>query len=359
MEIIKISDKKDLSLFVNFINKLYKPCNFYNVFTKKEFKKRLKKLCLKDKTSTALIAVKNKQVIGRILYSYQCTDNDTTCLFSFFDCINNKKVSRQLFAYIFKEMEENNINNFTSSWYPFENDLNNGILIDGFDNPPTQNNSYNYEYYNELLEDVGLVKLVDSITMKIQSSPRLENILYEASNIVSRRYNLSIKPFNNRNYKIEMEDIKKVFHMYKNIAEDNNDINELEKYLINLKSQIDYRYFLIAREIETNEPIGFVLCLPEYNQLLIRTKGRYKSFVYRFKKNKVSRIIGNKLCIIPRYQNTELAIHLCDVLYKNAKAQKILEMEIDKLPEGNNSIVKFIKRLTGSTVKVYRTYKNR
>jgi GNAT superfamily N-acetyltransferase len=68
-----------------------------------------------------------------------------------------------------------------------------GMLIEGFDQLGTMATIYNYPYYPEHMERLGLVKAMDWIEMKLMVPPQVPDKYVRIGEIVKKKFNLHIR----------------------------------------------------------------------------------------------------------------------------------------------------------------------
>lgn len=182
----EVTNKKDLKKWVEFPNKLYKGNKYYvpflfndevDTFTKD--KNPAYEFC----ETKLFIAYKNNQIVGRIAglinHAYNQKWNKNRIRFTRFDFIDDYEVSSALFNEVVKWGKENN---YTEIMGPIGfTDLDHeGMLIEGFEELNMSITFYNYPYYLDHMEKLGLVKEIDWMEFQIEipsePDPRLEKI---------------------------------------------------------------------------------------------------------------------------------------------------------------------------------------
>lgn len=110
------------------------------------------------------IAEQNGKPVGRIAAIENRGHNefhqDHTGFFGFFECINDSYVSNALFTAAEKWLKDRGL---TSMMGPMNPSTNHecGLLIDGFEHPPTIMTTWNPDYYQNLLQQFSLEKEKD------------------------------------------------------------------------------------------------------------------------------------------------------------------------------------------------------
>ncbi|MFW5942696.1 MAG: N-acetyltransferase family protein [Chloroflexota bacterium] len=150
-----------------------------------------------------------------------------------------------------------------------------GLLIDGFDYPPTVLIPYNPPYYVEFVEEAGFGKAMDLLSWRASVDTvvnRLPQKVERVVGLVKKRYGLHVRPINLRDWDEEVARIKKIY----NSAWERNwgfvpmTDAEIEHLADSLKLIMDPELvFVVERE---GEAMGFSITLPDVNQPLRRIR---------------------------------------------------------------------------------------
>ena len=110
------------------------------------------------------LAERNGSVVGRIGAivndNHNKEHNENIGFFGFFECINDRAVAHALFDAVRNWLAQRNVQALRGPMNPSLN-YEVGLLIEGFDDPPTFMMTYNPPYYAELIESYGFVKAHD------------------------------------------------------------------------------------------------------------------------------------------------------------------------------------------------------
>ncbi len=355
-----VKTKKDLSRFIYYIEDLYKDDKHYVFPIFYALKKELKKLVLEDYSYTAILSIKDKIIQGRLLYTYDNNKkrNERICYFSFFDAIDDNDVVKELFDYMEKDMVTNNVKYSEGAFAPYDPDTRRGVLVNGFDIPPTIFTAYNYEYYGKLLEAVGYTKEIDTVSLNADVCEKSKKRLNTISKYFLKSNDVRVDSINWKELDRDMEDIHQILVVATNeiIYQDAPSIDMIAKVAKSLKAFINPNLIKIARENKTNKPIGFCLVLPDFNQVFKKTKGRIKPLKILIEKKRITKARGTMQYIIPEYQNTGLIGHIFKVLFDELEAIGITEFEAGTMMENNPKPINAFKKFGGEIIKTYRIY---
>jgi hypothetical protein len=167
-----------------------------------------------------------------------------------------------------------------------------GTLVDGFDGPPVLMMTYNPPWHAGILESLGLDKGRDLLAYYIDRSASFDR-LKRLSERVVKRYELKGRPIDLKRYDEELEIIRAIY----NEAWANNwgfvpmERDEFRWHARKMKQILVPELAMIVEA--KGEPIGFSLAMPDYNQALIKLKGRLFPFgliKFLFLKRRISGI---------------------------------------------------------------------
>jgi GNAT superfamily N-acetyltransferase len=356
----KVTTKRQLKTFVHYVEDLYKddPYVVYPLFH--ILYKELVKEVLDTNLYTALLAYKDDQVVGRILYTVDASRKQGKDIgyFSYFDAINDVDVAKELFDHMEQDLSERGIDYVEGTFAPYDPDNRRGVLVKGFDSSPVIFTSYNYNYYGPLLEAIGCYKAIDTVLLDAKPNDDAKRRLRVASKYFTRSHNVRIDSLNLKDLDKDIADVHQVLEEATNdiIYQDAPSMGLIEAAATQLKPFIQARLIKIAREEETNRPVGFCLVLPDFNQLFKQTKGRIRPLKLLFGKKHINKARGMMQYVVPDYQNTGLIGHMFHSIYNEFMDLGITEFEAGTMMEDNPKAITSFEKFGGSIIKVYRLY---
>src|SRR3569833_1146333 len=165
-KVIPVSNKGELAKFIDFPHDLYKDDPYYvpelfiaqrDLLTKHPFHKH-------NQLQTFLAYDGNK-IINHITTILNNTHNEynhrNDGFFGFFDCINDNEVATLLFDTVRNWLKEKGVTQNIIGPVNFSTNEPCGLLVKGFDSSPVLMNTYNFPYYQQLIEAQGYTKQVD------------------------------------------------------------------------------------------------------------------------------------------------------------------------------------------------------
>lgn len=356
----KVESLKDLKKFIHFKEKLYKddPHHVNPIFF--FLTKELKREVLVNKEYTAILAYRNNEIVGRLLFAYDHSKkrNEEICYFSYFDVINDFNVVKELFDYMENHMKQKGIRYFEGTFTPYDPDTRRGILIKGFDSDPVIFTSYNFEYYGKLLDEYGCYKAIDTVLLDAKHSEKSKKKLNTLTKFFLRNHDVRIDSLEWKHLDRDLLDVHEIIKQATNelIYQDAPGFEMIEGAARQLKPFINPKFIKIARENKTNKPIGFCLVTPDFNQVLKKTKGRLRPLRMLYLKRKITKARGQMQYVIPEYQASGLIGYMFKELYDEFTVFGIKEFEAGTMMEDNPRPINIFKKFGGDIIKIYRIY---
>lgn len=369
LEIKKVESKSDLNKFINLVYEIYKgDPNFVAPlkFDRKKLLNKKKNPFYSHSEVEFFLAIKNGKVSGRIgslvNHNHNKTHNDKVGFFGFFECINDKQVSKELFKSAENHLKSLGMNTVRGPVNPSLNDEN-ALLIDGFDSPPVVLMSYNPKYYINLIEDYGFKKSKDTFAFKLVNGKYRDEKIERLSEAVSSRYKLKIRSVNFKNKSAFKADVNTLKEIYNSAWEPNWGFvkmtdEEFDFLAADLKTIADPDYTLIAES--DGKAVGFLLGLPNINEALIHNKsGNLLTGAYHLlaKKKKIEILRIIVLGIVPEFQRKGIDALLYHEIGKRSLPKGIKFGEASWILEDNEMMIKGLtSTMKSEKYKTYRIY---
>lgn len=182
----EVTDKKDLLKWVRFPNELYKNNEYFVPFLENDEldtftpeKNPSYEFC----ETKLFLAYKDGKIVGRIAglinHAYNQKWNKNAIRYTRFDFIDDHEVSEKLLSAVTDWGKERGLSEIMGP-IGFNDTDHQGMLIEGFDKLNMSITFYNYPYYVDHMESLGLTKAVDWIEYKIkcptEPDPRIEKL---------------------------------------------------------------------------------------------------------------------------------------------------------------------------------------
>lgn len=366
INVITVDSKKLLNLFLKIPYKIYKDDNNWVPPLNMDIKHRLSEKenpFFEYASQQLFIAYLDNEPVGRIAAienrKHNEIHNDKVGFFGYFEAIDNQNVANALFAKAEEWLKAKGLDIVRGPASPSSNDEY-ALLVDGFDDSPRIMMPYNPKYYIDLIENYGFKKAHDLYAYKLENEKVLSTEkLIRGVDLVKKRTGVNIRTFNLKKMNEELELVKKIYNKawqpnWGFVPFSDKEMDDIAK---SLKPLLDPNLILFA-EIN-NEPIGFALVMPDYNEVFKKMNGKLFPFgifklLFGKKKIKWARILI--LGVLPEHQKKGLDSVMYYQITKNAQARGILLGEGSWILDDNEMINKGMLQIGGTLYKTYRVY---
>lgn len=234
-----------------------------------------------------------------------------------------------------------------------------GVLIEGFDSPPTAMMSHNPPYYRGLLEGAGMEKVKDLHAFWLEGRTPPERIARGVDRILARS-GATLRPIDPKRFRRDVDVLKEIY----NAAWSRNwgfvpmTDAEFENMAKEFRPVADLDLCLIAEV--GGEPVAFSIALPDLNQALRHLPdGRlFPLGLFRFlwHRRRIHRLRYITLGIKPGYRNLGLdaAFYLRTWQVGNRKGYD--QCEASWILEDNLDMVRPLEKLGARIYKTYRLF---
>ena len=206
--VVPVQTRRQLRTFVKFPLELYKDCPYYVPTLYLDEMATLdpeKNPMGKYSKSRKFLAYKDGKVAGRVMAIINEIANrnwnHAEVRFGWIDFIDDKEVSRALVEAVIAFGKENGMTQVSGplGFTDFDNE---GCVVEGFDDISSFALKYNYPYYKDHFEALGLTKINDWLEYRIFTPSQVPEKVVKAAKLVQERYNLHIR-------KVTKKDIRK------------------------------------------------------------------------------------------------------------------------------------------------------
>ena len=368
IEVSKVGSRAERDAFIKFPWRIYKDDPAWVpplIIERKAFLNRKKHPFYQHGDAALFLARHNGKIVGRIMASddsnYNALHQSNVGCFGLFDCVDDREVAAALFESAANWLRARGRSEIMG---PIDYSTNYvcGLLIDGFQHPPMLLTAHNPSYYAGLIEAHGFKKIRDWYAWWFDDFPEPAQRLRKIAAARSGKYGVSIRPINLRKMTDEAQRIRTVYNQAwrKNWGFVPFSETEADHMHREMKPLIVPQGILIA-EIG-DEPVGFVIAVPDINAAFKHIDGRLTRFglpigliklLYYRTKIRTGRLIA--LGIVEKYRRAGIAetlvLQLMDEAFKRG-----FTGELSMTLEDNVMINRFIEALGASKYKTYRIY---
>jgi hypothetical protein len=312
------------------------------------------------------IASRDGRDVGRIAgvldHNHNKVTKDQAAFFGFFECVDAAAVSRQLFAKVLDWARAKGMKRVLGPMNPTTNDEC-GLLVDAFDSAPVLMMTYNPRYYVTLVEAEGFRKAKDllAFNMDLAKIP-MDRLGRIAEKIRQRNPELKFRPLLRRTL---TQDLVKVKEIYNAAWEQNWGFvpmtdAEVDFMAARLKPLLMEGITWLAEA--GDEPVGFLLALPDYNIPLQPLRGHlltpkllgFIPYVLGWKCPPRTRVIT--LGMKEKYRNKGLESAMLIEGLRVGMNAGVTESEASWILEDNVAMCRVLEAIGGVRYKTYRIY---
>lgn len=282
----EVLTKKDLKKWVLFPNKLYKNNKYYVPFLFNDemdtFTKQ-KNPAYEFSDTKLFIAYKDNKIVGRIAglinHAYNKKWNKKAIRFTRFDFIDDYEVSTALFNEVIKWGKENSLNEVMGP-IGFTDMDHEGMLIEGFEELNMSITFYNFPYYIDHMERLGLRKDVDWVEFQLVVPDKVDERMKKISEHIQKRSGYKAVFYTNRKtLHIEAREAFKLIDkefgkLYGTVPLTNKVI---EKAIADYIPLVNLKYICTIKDRD-DKIVGFGALVPSIAKVLKKSNGKLFPF---------------------------------------------------------------------------------
>jgi GNAT superfamily N-acetyltransferase len=313
------------------------------------------------------IAERHGDVVGRIAAIsnrlHNETHGDQVGFFGFFECIDDQQVANALFRAV-GEWCRTLGHDVLRGPASFSVNDECGLLVDGFETPPTLMMPHNPRYYIDLIERAGFTKAKDLWVYQGGSQEQYVPVperLARATELIRQRQGITLRALNMKDFQGEVERIKELY----NAAWEKNwgFVPLTESEIDHLAEQFKPVVIpeLVPMAEKDGQLIGFGIALPDLN-VVFRTNrsGRLFPMVLRLlwmlKTRRIRRARILLLGVVPAFQGKGVDAMLYHWIWTKSGERGIYWGEAGWILEDNPAMNAGLEKMTFRVYKTYRLY---
>lgn len=366
MQINPVTTSKQTKQFIDFPHDLYADDPNYvpEIFIgQQELLSPQKNPFFQHSKAQCFLAMDGGKIVGRIAAIYNRNYNAfaerNVGFFGLFDVIDNYEVAKALLDKAVEWCSSENIEAILGPTNFTTNDTA-GLLVEGYDSPPTVMMTYNKPYYLDFLKKYGFEKQMDMFAYEVTSdvvnmkSVKIAGMLEERL----KKRGVVIREVNMKNFKQELAGVREI---YKGAWEKNWGFvaptdAEFQHMAEGLKMIIDPQFVQIAEK--DGQMIGFAVAVPDINQIM-RTVKRGRLFptgIFKllWGKNRVKKIRIILLGVLEDYRRLGIEGIFYAKIISNGIAKGVHTAEASWILENNEMMNKGLENINAKVTKRYR-----
>jgi GNAT superfamily N-acetyltransferase len=310
------------------------------------------------------LAYKNNQVVGRIAVMINHKEGQELDIhkvrFGWIDFIDDINVSKALIEKAIEYAKQHNINKIEGPM-GFTNLDKAGMLTMGFDKLATMIGIYNFDYYPQHLEQLGLVKEKEWVEFELAFPEVLSEKVIKFNDLIKEKYQLKVLKFNNKKEILPLvepmfqllDETYKGLSTYTPITQ-----QQIQTYKEKYFGFID-KDFIVCITDANDKLISFAITMPSYSKALQKANGKlfpfgWWHFLQAGKKNDRANfyLIG----IHPEYQRRGVTAIIFKEIHEIFKKKGVKFLETNPELEENKNIQLLWQDYSPVNHKRRRTY---
>ena len=370
VEISEVSSRRERKAFIKFPWRVYANDAAWVpplIIERKAFVDRKRHPFYKHGDAKLFLARKNGEIVGRIMASddpnYNALHQTNVGCFGLFESVNDREVAASLFERAESWLRERGR---TEIMGPIDYSTNYtcGLLVQGFEHPPTLLTTHNPPYYEALIEDCGFSKVIDFFAWWFSDPSAATVRLHKLAAQLESRARFTLRRGNLGDVEAEAANFLRI---YNEAWKDNWGFvpftkPEFDHMAAEMKPLLRDDFTAVAES--DGEAIGFALALPDINVALKKIGGRLTTFgipiglvklLYHKSRIRKARYIA--MGVRPQFRRLGVAEMMVLRLMEAGMVKCGFQAELSMTLENNVMINRFIEGIGARRYKTYRIFK--
>jgi len=370
IEVSPVRNRRERNVFIKFPWRIYQNDPAWVpplILERKQFLDRKQHPFYRHGDAELFLARRNGEAVGRIMASddpnYNAFHQSNVGCFGLFESVDDVDVAAALFDAAIKWARAKGRDLILG---PIDYSTNYvcGLLVDGFEHPPTLLTAHNPPYYVDLIERCGFTKEIDFYAWWFSDPTAATARLRKFAARLQSRTRFTIRHGNLKNLPAESIVLRSI---YNEAWKDNwgfVPFTEAEFAHLTTEMKPLLRADFTAVAEMDGEPIGFIIGLPDINVALQKIKGRLTTFgipiglaklLYHKSRLKKARLIA--MGVRPQFRKLGVAEMLVLRVIEEAMIKAGFVGELSMTLENNIMINRFIEAIGATRYKTYRIFK--
>ena len=363
VEIVPVSDGRGLNRFIAFTYRHYRGDPLWVPQLRMDVRTLLspkKNPFWQHAAAAYFLATAGDRTVGRIAAvtneAHNREHGDRVGFYGFFESVNDQGVADALFDAAATWLRARGHDTMRGPMNPSVND-DCGLLVDGFDTPPTVMMPHNPRYYPALHDAAGLRKAKDLLAYENATSKMPER-LARGARLVAERKGITIRRLDMKRFAQEVELVKRLYNeaWEKNWGYVPLTDEEIDHLARQLKPVVVPDLICFAEQ--GGKVIGFAVALPDLNVALKHNpSGRlYGLPLILWHARKIARARILLLGALPAYRHTGVDALMYQWIWEKGNAHGIYWGEAGWVLEDNAPMNNALLRIGFRVYKTYRIY---
>jgi ribosomal protein S18 acetylase RimI-like enzyme len=279
--------------------------------------------------------------------------------FGFFECVNDVDAARSLFDAVATVLQAHGCTFMVGPVNPSTNDES-GFLMDNFNERATFMTNYCPEYYHQLMRACGFDKAIDTLSYQAQTyhpfPEKYERVLQRARDNPSIR----VRHFDRKNAHSDIAIIRDLYNTSFRGTWGFVPLSkaEAEQLADSFLSFADFNLVWLA--YYDDKPVGFILGLPDLNEILALLNGRLFPFgivTFLARRNRIGAVRVLGFGVLPEYRSLGIETLLVYQVRERILNKIYKRAEFSVVMENNTRMRNFLEAFGFHLHKHYRIYR--
>jgi ribosomal protein S18 acetylase RimI-like enzyme len=279
--------------------------------------------------------------------------------FGLFECVDSPEVAKALFQGVAEHLRGHACTHVTGP-VNFTTNSEAGLLVEGFDRRPMIMCTYAPPYYSGLLESCGFEKAIDLFSYAGERGHAFPAKFFRAVSRVSSNSAISLRAFDRSDPLPDVADIREVYNasfrdVWGFVPLSASEANAIGNDLLHF---MDERLIWIAEH--NRRPAGFILAVPDVNEILAGLNGRLfpvGALRLMWGRRRIRRVRVMTLAVLPEYRSLGLEALLIDRVRERVMSKPYAGAEFSVVNENNARMRRLLTRVGFRIVSRYRLYR--
>ena len=310
------------------------------------------------------LAMRGTEPVGRVMaivnHAHNKQHNENIGFFGFFECTDDQTAAAGLLDAARAWLKERGITHVRGPMNPSMN-YECGLLIEGFDSPPTFMMTHNPPYYQRLIENYGFQKVQDMYAFwghvdMVQTMDQKLHFIYDEA---VKRFEIKLRRLDRSRF---TEEVRMFLDIYNQSLVGTWGFVPLSnaemRHMSSAMKQLIVPEMTTVAEID-GKTVGAVFGLLDYNPRIKLIDGRLFPFGFirlLWNRRGIKRVRLISTNVIPEYQKWGIGLVVIGYLLPAIFAWGIQEAEFSWVLESNRLSFGTLKRGGAKITKTYRLY---
>ncbi|MEM7038348.1 MAG: GNAT family N-acetyltransferase [Bacteroidota bacterium] len=287
----------------------------------------------------------------------------------FFECVEDREAAFFLFDTAKKWLASEGIEAMDGPVNFGENDTYWGLLVEGFTHPSYGMN-YHKPYYREFFEAYGFEMYFEQVSKHLDASTPMPERFRKIYDWIRKKPNVRIAHADPKDYAKAGRDFMTIFNDAWRHHEDFSEMSQedVDRIVAKLRHVIIPEFLIFA--YVDDEPAGFVMALPDLNQIFKPLKGKFglwqklqfklrsrNNFAWYRKRGLLDRLRVTVIGVRPKFQKYGIESAVTIHNYETCRKMGFREIELSWVGDYNPMSRKLQDATNAKLGKIHRTYR--